>query len=436
MKLSRCLLICFIAAIGVLSTHAQELTPDTMFGVAQYVVRIDVIFTGESGEEEREFGSGIIVSETGIIFTNKHVVDQENITQILISITTTLGVAPEPRYTARPVYVSQDENFDFAILQIDGEPMGEFSTLINPENLALPFIETWASADLRVADTVYLAGYPAAGGEALSFASAPISITARDGNVIVAQADLPVSAGGSGGLVFNEAGEMVGLVYKVQGTGTASTTPILSIQSICEQVTDQCDLLRPNAILENPICLQARVTPYCENTPFTIGMTAQIGSLESEIQLRADPIWRAQWIKPLGRGSFVEIVGGPQVSFDDILRDFELFWWEVEDGEGTRGWVVEDFFGEPVLIPARRDEPLIPSSTCQLTTLYPINIRSGPGEEYEQVASRQFDQVIAADGQFRPGDTIWWRLLPGFWVPEFTVREGDNCFTLPVVAPQ
>jgi len=407
-----------------------------MTGVAQYVVRIEVTFTDENGDEKEAFGSGVVVSESGVIFTNRHVVNQQNITQILISITTTLGVAPEARYTARHVYISDIETFDFAILQINGVPESGFSIPVNPDTLELPFVETWASGELRVADTVYLAGYPAAGGDALSFAAAPISIISRDGNVTVAQADLPVSDGGSGGLVFNEAGEIVGLVYQVEGTGTASSTPILSIQSICEQVPAQCAELRPNAILENPICLQARVTPYCENTPFTISMTAQIGSLESEIQLRADPIWSARWIKPLARGSFVTIVGGPQVSFDDILRDFDLFWWQVEDSQGITGWVVESFFGESVLIPARTDEPVIPSSTCQLRTMYPINIRSGPGEEYEQIASRQFDQVIAADGQFRPNDTIWWRLLPGFWVPENVVREGHNCFTLPVVAPE
>lgn len=410
-------------------TQAQDLEPET---VAQSVVKIDVTYGQENNNES---GTGVIITQTGIIFTNEHVVGQEDISEITISMTTNPGAPPEPLYNARIVYLSDDEDFDFAILQINTsiDETG-FNLPVDPTTLELPFVEQWSDLDLRIQDTVFVAGYPASAGGNLFFDRGEVSGLSRNGDVTVAQADLAVSDGLSGGLVFDADGAMTGIVFEQLRAGADPVAPILTVQSICEQIPDECERYRPNPVTLNPVCELERARPYCENTQLNIGMTAQIGSLESQFQLRGDHFWEAQWLKPLPRGSFVTVVGGPQISLDDVLVGFELFWWQVEDDEGVRGWVVESFFGEPVLIPSRLDEPTISSSVCQLMTRTPANIRSGPGAEYEQIASRRFDEPLAADGQIRGGDGfIWWRLIPGFWVREDAVREDDTCFTLPVV---
>lgn len=398
------------------------------------VVKIDVVY---GPNNDRESGSGVLVAPTGVIFTNRHVVGQSDISSITISILTDLASPPEPLFGARTVFISEDEDFDFAILQINEsvDALG-LSLPVNPTSLDLPYMEQWATLELRPGDPVLVAGFRRTGGETLFFGDGEVTSISREGDVTTAQADLAVTDGISGGLIFNRQGEMVGLAFEKLGAEAGDLiAPILTVQSICEQVPDECDRYRPNVIAENPVCQLERAAEYCANTPFTIGMTAQIGSLESQFQLRGDYFWEAQWIKPLARGSFVTIIGGPQLSLDDVLTGFELFWWQVEDSEGSRGWVVESFFGEPVLIPARMDEPVIFSSVCQLLTLYPVAIRSGPGDEYEQTASRRFEQAIAADGQITGTDgLVWWRLLDGFWINEYLVREDDTCFTLPVVS--
>lgn len=414
--------------------NAQDLK-EIVLRASPAVVRIDVEYS-EEGSKKNEQGSGVVVSASGIIFTNKHVIGQQNISKITISITSELGSPPIPTYTARPIYISDNKDFDFGVLQINASLDNGFSFPVDPSKLDIPYIPDWANRQPDITDTVNFLGYPAVSGGNLTADRGQIQSIGLNGSIVTAKASVSVSGGFSGGLVLNDNGEMVGLVFAQSSAGTDAVAPILSAQTICDQVPDICANVRPAITETNPICLQPRVAPYCEKTPFRVGMTAQIGSLESEVQLRGDPIWKSQWIKPLPRSTFVTIVGGPAASLDDVLDGFELFWWQVEDTTGTRGWVVEDYFGEPVLIPSDPDAPTVPAAICHLITRTPANIRSGPGAEYNQIASRKVKEPLAADGQFKAGDNFtWWRLIEGFWVREDAVSEDGVCSTLPVVAP-
>jgi WD40 repeat protein len=70
---------------------------------------------------------------------------------------------------------------------------------------------------------------------------------------------------------------------------------------------------------------------------------------------------------------------------------------------------------------------------CVLTTLQPVNLRSGPGGSYEQLGSRLANDTLYADAQATDNEGfIWWRLFnagidSGLWVRQDLVSEDGNC---------
>ncbi len=168
------------------------------------------------------------------------------------------------------------------------------------------------------------------------------------------------------------------------------------------------------------------------------GQDVQIGGLEPDTTLYASSTLEATVVQTIPRSTNATILAGPELTFDvterGVLQYF--YWWQIETEAGSEGWVHGTFNGEPTLI-ITQGEDLVDPVTCRLSTFGDINIRNGPGTEYQQVASRLGpDQILAADGQFQPGDGFtWWRLLEGYWIREDLVREDGDCTGLPVVEP-
>ena len=159
---------------------------------------------------------------------------------------------------------------------------------------------------------------------------------------------------------------------------------------------------------------------------------AQIAGLEPTLPLYASPTITSAVIRNLPRATLVTIIGGPEVSRSETKFHVDFTWWRVRTEDGLGGWVTESAFGEPTLIRLSTSVPLQPV-TCTLTTLRGVNIRSGPGTQYEQIASRAANQLLAANGQFTASDGTWWQLLDGFWVRADTVSEAGNCDALPII---
>ena len=198
-----------ITAVAVLATTEAttgqtRLNGDDVERIARSVVRIDALRNGELIGT----GSGTIVSPTGLIVTNRHVV--ENSDDWRIAVLQDIDERPVPVYRARLGGFSQE--VDVAFLAIDR--WADEEPLVN-ENLDLPHA-VWAESPLRRGDYVGLLGYPGIGGGFLTFTEGGIT-TVRRGSLggettsIAYQTDAEIAPGNSGGLAVNNNGEMVGI---------------------------------------------------------------------------------------------------------------------------------------------------------------------------------------------------------------------------------
>ena len=191
-------------------------------------VTTDVTYTNFFGmtSSAAVSGSGFIITEDGYILTNYHVVEDAVKGRRDINIILHDGT----RYTAQ--FVGGDADNDVAVLKIDA----------NGLNAAV----IGDSDTLRVGDAVYAVGNPL--GE-LDFSMTSGHVSAKDrvirtetspSGVTMFQVDAPINSGNSGGPVYNDQGQVVGIVTakpassSVDGIGFA--IPVNDARSIAHDL--------------------------------------------------------------------------------------------------------------------------------------------------------------------------------------------------------
>jgi S1-C subfamily serine protease len=150
-------------------------------------------------------GTGIVVTATGYVLTNFHIIEDTSKVQVML-------VDDQTTYYDAQV-IGVDEEFDLAVLKFDGEGLG-----LAPARLG-------DSDALAVGDRVYAEGNPM--GYLLGSMSAGIvSALDRDdevdgGGMVMIQTDTPLNPGNSGGALVNEYGQVVGITSaKITGLVT------------------------------------------------------------------------------------------------------------------------------------------------------------------------------------------------------------------------
>lgn len=169
---------------------------------------------------ERGVGSGFIVSEDGIIFTNAHVVDGADTVQVTLKDGRTL----EGRV------VGTDPLTDVAVIDVDAED--------------LPIVPLSDSEQLQPGEWAIAIGNPLGLDNTVTVGI--VSATGRtSGQVGVAdkrvdfiQTDAAINPGNSGGPLLNERGEVIGMntaiIQNAQGIGFA--IPINAVERIADQL--------------------------------------------------------------------------------------------------------------------------------------------------------------------------------------------------------
>lgn len=144
-------------------------------------------------QTQKGSGSGVVVDD-GIILTNKHVLDG------------TTGVIQTPSGQRVPYYRAWVHTFaDIAIISVTG--------------LVAESAPVGKGLDLRPGDAVKVIGNPL--GLTFSFSEGSVAAVGRslDGVTQLIQFTAPISPGSSGGPVFNESGEVVGLATSTATSG-------------------------------------------------------------------------------------------------------------------------------------------------------------------------------------------------------------------------
>ena len=139
-------------------------------------------------------GTGIIVTASGYVLTNFHIIDKTDRVQVMLLTSQTTY------YDAQVIGV--DEDFDLAVLKFDGEGLG-----LTPARLG-------DSDALAVGDTVYAEGNPMGyllGTMTSGIVSALGRDTEMDSDLGFIQTDVPLNPGNSGGALVNDRGQVVGI---------------------------------------------------------------------------------------------------------------------------------------------------------------------------------------------------------------------------------
>ena len=240
-----CCLVGGFAAAGSNSTAlAEDRQPLTPAEVYEQNVNstVGITISGQTtsrygyGYTFQAAGSGFIITSDGYILTNYHVIaDSEKVT-----------VATYDNETYDAKVIGYDESNDIAVLKIEAEGL-------KPVTLG-------DSNSLRVGDTVLAIGNPL-GELTFSLTRGIVSALSRSvamssgSTMSLIQTDCAINSGNSGGALFNEYGEVIGITnakYSSSGySGEASidnigfAIPINSVNRIVTSIIENGYILKP-----------------------------------------------------------------------------------------------------------------------------------------------------------------------------------------------
>ncbi|MCE0505307.1 trypsin-like peptidase domain-containing protein [Roseivivax sp. GX 12232] len=213
---------------------------------------------GGPGGEMRGSGTGFIVSADGQVVTNAHVIDGAD------EVTVTLSDGRE--LTAE--VVGSDPATDLALLDVEGED--------------LPFVGFGDSTALQVGQNVIAMGNPFGLGNSVS--TGIVSALGRDINAgpfdDFIQTDAAINRGNSGGPLFNEAGEVVGVNTAIISPTGGSVGIGFSVPSelASEVVADLAD----DGTVERG-WLGVRIQPVSEEVAMALGFDEGEGVMIADV---------------------------------------------------------------------------------------------------------------------------------------------------------
>jgi serine protease Do len=213
---------------GSLQSIAKQVEPSVVqiFNSA-YATVAESDHLGTVVSQQRNSGSGIVVSSDGFIVTNAHVV--QGARRLWVRLTKDVANAPTHLQDAK--LVGMDQQTDLAVIKID--------------LTGLPFLRFADSSSLAQGQIVLAFGSPL--GLENSVSMGVVSAIDRqldsDSPLVFKQTDAAINPGNSGGPLVNTAGEVVGVstfIFSKSGgsEGVGFAIPSNLAGSICRQSRD------------------------------------------------------------------------------------------------------------------------------------------------------------------------------------------------------
>ncbi|MCG8468951.1 MAG: serine protease [Gemmatimonadetes bacterium] len=376
-------LVVVAAACGAMASAVAgqaDLTAEHVDRISRAVVRVVALEGGEAVSS----GSGTIVEATGLIYTNRHVV--EGAEDYGIEILEDANELPVPRYRARLVGYSMD--VDFAVLQIDRDDRGQ---PVVPGDLRLPSLQG-ESTESRRGDDVFVFGYPGIGEGYLAFTEGTVT-TIRNGTMdgrrlpVWYQTDAQIAPGNSGGLAVNARGEMVGIPTAVrteERTG-GRLGGILALNAVrtALSVGLETDVARISS---------ATATPVIEGGELDFRQDPTFGSAALAASFTPDP----QTVEMVSGGEVsAGYLGGACTGFAAMAPDFRVNW--SGSSAELRIFFAADDGGDTTLLVNLPDGSWVCNDDAD-GTLDPMVVLSSPPEGQYDVWVGSFEA-----GAFVPG---------------------------------
>jgi hypothetical protein len=172
-----------VALLLAAPASAQQLSPRQIAAQARPGV---VLITAKDGSATIGRGSGFLVSEDGVLVTNRHVIEGATSLQVQLA---------SGEIFDRVLFVSEDERRDLVVLRIPGSRL---SPLIIADDRTV-----------EVGDPVYVMGNPL--GLEGTFSDGLVSARRVLDGVALIQITAPISPGSSGGPVLDHSGRVIGV---------------------------------------------------------------------------------------------------------------------------------------------------------------------------------------------------------------------------------
>ena len=178
--------------------------------------------------EARSLGSGFIIDDSGLVVTSQHVIDNADEIEVILDDGRSFPVSIR----------GQDERTDIALLQIESTER-------------FPYLALGDSDTARVGDWVVAIGNPFGLGGTTT--SGIVSARGRNINsgpyLDYIQIDAPINRGNSGGPLFNQAGEVIGVntaIYSPNGgsVGIGFAIPVNLVADVIGQLRDSGQVTR------------------------------------------------------------------------------------------------------------------------------------------------------------------------------------------------
>jgi S1-C subfamily serine protease len=157
-------------------------------------------------------GSGCLVSKTGLVLTNWHVIrSHSGEPSWLIYGAASLSSLEPPVELFQLEVIAYDEDRDLALLKVRSGFYGQSL----PRNYSFPYFALGSVDNLRISQPLMILGYPGIGGTgsrtSISITQGIVSGFERKHYGVIIKTDAEINGGNSGGAAINGAYELIGL---------------------------------------------------------------------------------------------------------------------------------------------------------------------------------------------------------------------------------
>jgi serine protease Do len=211
-----------VVTVGINFTTQErgsfEFDPSNPYGFRQV--------PGRSREVDQNIGSGFIVSEDGLIITNKHVVAQQD---------ATYKIRFNSGDTVKVEQIYRDPLNDLAILKVSAESKLQALSLGESDNLKLGQTTIAIGTPLGEFTNSVTKGIISGLGRGITAGSPFEGFVEKLDNVI--QTDTPISPGNSGGPLLNSSGQVIGINTAVssEGENIGFAIPVNIIKTLLQE---------------------------------------------------------------------------------------------------------------------------------------------------------------------------------------------------------